>query len=117
MALALKALKQIKHTNALELLVQVTPSGNYVTDGDAMDLTAITDPDGIGAILPSEIPDAPVGVKVCNCKGYYAQVVKGATLAAYKLSFWGAQASQVAAAGYPADISGGEIVLSVFTKI
>lgn len=117
MALALKAIAQIKHTNALELLAKVTPSGNYTTGGDALDLTAITDPNAIGAIPPSRVPDIPVGVKICNCAGYYAQVVPNAALASYKLQFFESEDVEVAQAGYPAAISGGEIVLSVFTSI
>lgn len=92
----------------------VTPSGDYVTDGDALNLDPSTfeDPNGIGVLgQPLNVPVGKVTVDVENADGYYAQIVPAATLAAFKLLWFSTEGTQLAAGAYPAAITGAQIVI------
>lgn len=85
----------------------VTPSGNYVAGGDLMNLnpSAFTDPNGVGVLgEPLAVPKTPPAVDVENAAGYYAEIVIGATLAAFKLQWFQPGGAEVAAGAYPAQI-------------
>jgi hypothetical protein len=118
MSAVAKALKQGKNNNFSSLLVQVTLSGNYVTDGVTLDLSAagITDPNLICPVLPGpQITPYPIlpGVHAASLGGYYAQVVPGADTAHYKLTFWESQDVQLPQAAFPAAITGGTLILEL----
>jgi len=116
MSVALKAIAQSKDNKLNHLFVEADMTGNYVTGGDALDFTAITDPNFLTPILPGPGVTPIIAKAQESLTGYYAQVVPPAdptSLSTYKLSFWGAQASQLAQAGYPAAITGGKLVLEL----
>lgn len=85
MALALTT--QTVHTDlrTKRLYLIATPSGNYVTGGDAVNLSAITSALGQanGTVgYPGNIKDFGV---ISAPAGYVANLIKGATLATWKL--------------------------------
>ncbi len=92
-----------------KLLVQLTPSGNYVTGGDTFDLTAITDPGGVGLVGFNQ-PPICVHIIGQNAGGYRGEFVPGTNATNGKVKFYtpatGAT-DEVAAGAYPAAITGG----------
>lgn len=107
--------KALKLTREL-LLVSAAPADNvYVAGGVTLNLSPgnILDPQALGVVGPSQLPAVPPGVFSENLSGYYAQVVPGATLATFKLQYFQPGGAEVAAGAYPAQITGGHLVLSV----
>lgn len=93
-----------------ELVLTLTPTGNYVTGGDTVNLTVIANPafKGDAAIgYPGDITQFEV---IGTPAGYSAKLIKGGTLATWKLMvFQGGAAvstpsAQLAAAAYPAGV-------------
>jgi hypothetical protein len=109
MALAAKAKKYNNPPAPDRLIVQVTPSGNYVAGGDTLNLTKITDPDGVGILGFNQLPLC-VQIVGENAGGYRGEWVTGTTRANGKVKFYtpatGAT-DEVAAGAYPAGITGG----------
>ena len=116
MAVALKAVAQSKDNKLNHLFVQATITGNYVTDGVTLDFTAITDPNFLTPILPGPGVTPIISIEQESLSGYYAQVVPPAvpsSLSTYKLTFWGAQATQLTQAAFPAAITGGTLIFQL----
>lgn len=100
-----------------EIILKVTPSGNYVAGGDTLNLSAATNPkylvNGVFG-YPGNIED----YEVLSCPtGFAAELIPGSNLTNWKLKFseTGAALSgpfaELAAAAYPAALSGGTILL------
>ena len=111
MALALSA-KPTRHgLRTKDRVVKVVASGNYVTGGDTVDLTNVSNPNFLSdqrfgqnsSINDYEVVQAPAG--------YTAELVPGATLATWKLMVFSAPNTQLAAAAYPAAITGDFFIL------
>ena len=109
LALTVQAVHHVLRTKQLYLIA--TPSGNYSTGGDTVNLQAITPTIGQmdakvgypGTISESEVSSAP--------GGYTAVLIKGATLATWKLQIYSAAGAELAAGAYPAAITGGVFIL------
>lgn len=112
MALACKLLRNSPDDNPDRVLIQVTASGNYVTTGDTLDLTLLTDPNGQGIIGPNAVLTILPEVRT-RCQGYYAEFVMGTTLKNNKLQCFAPGGAEVGAGAYPAQISGGTIVVQL----
>lgn len=93
----------------------LTFSGNYVTGGDTCDLTpqTIKDPGAKGVLGPTNVPSVIPKPITSNCGGYYAEWSIGTTLANAKLIWYAPGGAQLAAAAYPAAITGGVVQLEV----
>lgn len=110
----------VKHTlRHKELIIQLTPSANYVAGGDNCHLDALTVAPGVsdgGIGWPSKITE----YKVIQCPfGYKAELVKGSDLTSWKLrvELTGAALSaayaELPAAAYPAGVLAGVFVISI----
>lgn len=94
----------------------LTPSGNYVANGDAVDFTKAT-----GLSIPSQ--SAPISFRVEGAAAYVYKGVKGAINACkFVVQETGAALSgalaDLAAAAYPAGITGDTITFeAVFPKL
>jgi hypothetical protein len=114
MPLAPTALKQNREVNSNSLFINPTPSGNYSTGGDTLNLGAIANPKGLNVTGPTNsVTNLLVGVFSENLSGYYAQVVPGTTLANFKVKFFALGGAEVSAGAYPSQITSGSLVLSV----
>lgn len=116
MALARKVLKQIQMGNNKKLIIQLTLSGSYVqTTGEPCDITAanIPNPNGLAVTGPNELPRIPPKIGASQLGGYKAEFTPGSTAANGFLTFWTSGGTELAAAPYPASISGGTLTLEV----
>jgi hypothetical protein len=94
----------------------LTMSGNYATGGDTLDLTATTNPNNIaGAKAFGRVPAVS---RVNNVPdGYSAEVVPGAALNNWKVKWFTASNTEVAAGAYPAGISGAtDVTIDIVSK-
>lgn len=111
MSLALQVVSAHHESRTKELILQATPSANYVTGGDTVNLTAVSNPKFIGDAqfgFPGKIDDYEV---LQAPDGYTANLVPGATLATWLLQVFSAANTQLAAAAYPAGILAGVFLL------
>jgi hypothetical protein len=105
LALTVQAVHHDLRTKRLYLIA--TPSGNYVTGGDTVNLQAIVPPFGKGDAMigyPGTINESTVASAPA---GYTAMLIPGATLNAWKLKVYSAPGTELAAAAYPAAILAG----------
>ncbi|MGH9393570.1 MAG: hypothetical protein ACRD1E_05320 [Terriglobales bacterium] len=80
-------------------------SGNYATGGDTLDLTAATNPNGLAGAkafgrntAASSVGNVP--------DGYTAELLAGTALNNWKVKWFTASNTELAAGAYPAGISG-----------
>jgi hypothetical protein len=126
MALAAKLLSMSKSRDKVRRVIAVTPSGNYVNNGDTLNLASMTNPNFIdggkqfGKIEHIEVLNAPVGYKVA--------AEKGTNLTNNKLLVGGQQPTdatggvvafpQIAAGAYPAALLVADcITIAVESKV
>jgi hypothetical protein len=116
MSLAASAVAIPKHLRDKEMVLSLTPTGNYVNGGDTVNLTSIANPKYLG--------NANVGFpgniqiwEVINCPvGYSAKLIPGATLATWKLKvLQGGAANSTPEAEIPAAAYPAAILADVFT--
>jgi hypothetical protein len=114
MSLARTVLQNSPVNNPDAVDLTVVASGNYSTNGDTLDLTPSTflNPAGVDVIGPNQRPES-VSILESNIGGYYAQIVEAAALNGWKVKFFAPGGAEVAAAAYPAAITGGTIKLRV----
>lgn len=95
-------------------VIQLIFSGNYVTGGDNLDLTAISNALGIDGF--KNFSRVPNSFEVLNGPaGYKIEIIKGATTALNLVKIFDiAAAAELAAAGYPAALSGATDVTVAF---
>jgi hypothetical protein len=109
LALTVQAVHHQLRTKQLYLIA--TPTGNYVTGGDTVNLQAITPRLGQedaqvgfpGIVKESEVSSAPAG--------YAAVLIPGTTLNNWKLKIYSVAGTELAAAAYPAAILAGVFIL------
>ena len=109
LALTVQAVQHALRSKQLYLIA--TPSGNYTTGGDTVNLQAITPSLGLadatvgypGVVNECEVSSAP--------GGYTAILITGATLATWKLKIYSAAGVELAAGAYPAAILAGVFIL------
>ncbi len=117
MAIAASLLDQWHDGKRLFALVKLVASGNYVTNGDTVDLSTI----GLQATI-----NALVGSFVGGQNGFLYTFVSGSQLTNGLLKVFGQQPTdatagvialaQIAAAAYPAGVTGDTIVLELTFK-
>lgn len=96
--------------------LSLTLSGDYSTGGDTLDLTATTNPNRIPAAKAfSALPDV---ISLENFPGGYTfELIPGTALNNNLLKIYTAEGTELAAAVYPAAISGAtDIVVKVVSK-
>lgn len=103
-------------------VIKATPSGNYLTGGDTLNLTPGTwsDPNGKGIIgypsgPPSELPllIGNVGMTESgNSANITGNIIPGTTLATYKLQIF-VDGTEVSAGAYPAGLLTGYFEIAV----
>lgn len=102
LALTVQAVNHDLRTKKLYLIA--TPSGNYVTGGDTVNLQAITAALG-QADATIGYPGKITHYEVCNAPdGYTSNLIPGATLATWKLQIFASDNTELAAGAYPAGI-------------
>lgn len=95
------------------LKINVTPSGNYVNNGDTLNLAqqlatlGLTD---ANINFPGKVSDASIESVP---GGYDAQLVQGATLATWLIIYFTTAGAQVAAGAYPAALTATPTVISI----
>lgn len=115
MAVAAKGIDLGRARRKVRRVLSLTLSGNYVTAGDTLDLTAITNPKGIDGMKNfSRLPDY---YEVLNKPAAYGvQVIPGTTLANTKVKIWdNAAAAELAQAGYPGALTGADAIQIAFS--
>lgn len=114
MAIAVSLLDYTPGLRNTTLYLGLTFSGSYTPGGDALNLTAIANPNGLeveGLVVPP-LNGGP-GVFFENLDGYYVQPVVGGvtSVANYKLQVFAPGGSELTAEAYPSQITGGSVVL------
>ena len=90
------------------VILNCVTSGNYVAaqGGTTVDFdpAKFADPNGIGILGgPLNPPKTPPSIENCQlANGDYAQITVGATLNAYKISFWTNNNAELGNGAYPA---------------
>ena len=80
-------------------------SGAYPTGGDTLDLTATTNPNGLEGAKAFALNPTVYGVRNLP-DGYTAEIIAGAALNSWKVKWYTASNTELAAGVYPAGISG-----------
>ena len=80
-------------------------SGNYTTGGDTLDLTATTNPNSLEGARAFSLVPAQFAVQNVP-DGYTAEILAGSALNNWKVKWYTASNTELAAAAYPAGISG-----------
>ena len=115
MALSASTLVEaLKSTTSYLAWLQIVPTGNYTTGGDVLDLTKIV----VNASGVSLIKAPPLCLVAGGLlSGYSAQIVPGTNTAnlatAYKIKFFSAAGTELAAAAYPAVLLAGNVVVLI----
>lgn len=103
--------------NLSTILAKALPGDNvYVTGGVQLDLSPgkILDPNQLGIVGPSSAPPVTPGIFGQANGGYRAEVIPTTGgLSAYKLKYYNADGTELAAGAYPAGITGGNLVLQI----
>ncbi|HVA62318.1 MAG TPA: hypothetical protein VNF74_01235 [Terriglobales bacterium] len=85
--------------------LNLTLSGSYATGGDTLDLTATTNPNNLeGAKAFGRVPTVYAVANLPD--GYGAEIVAGAALNNWKMKWFTASNTELAAGAYPAGLSG-----------
>lgn len=109
MALAANVVMVEKNQKKFTKTVLVTASGSYSTGGDTLDLTAVTCTDRLEGFQFRRNPLFGRNNKG-GLGGYLPEIVKGATLATWKIKFYeagadGGDLDEITAAAYPSGIT------------
>jgi hypothetical protein len=83
----------------------LTFSGDYATGGDALDLTATANPNGLEGAKAFSLNPTVYGVRNVP-DGYTSEIVAGAAPNAWRVKWFTASNTELAAGAYPAGISG-----------
>jgi len=96
-------------SNFVYAVATLTFSGNYVTGGDTLDFTQITN------MVPSDTIVQVFAESQNGNSGYYIPV-QGATLNNWKLKAFVGGGTEVAAGAYPAGVTGDIVQLSITAR-
>jgi hypothetical protein len=113
MAIALSVQTVHHDLRTKRLYLIATPTGNYTTGGDTVNLQAINAALGQADATvgyPGNIKNYSV---ISAPDGYTANLIKGATLATWKLQAFSASTAELAQAAYPAGVLAGTFVILV----
>lgn len=118
MSLALTLKSVVQSGNQLRLAIGVVPSGNYATNGDTVDLTALLGQGRGTSVFVANNPPLE-GIFTCST-GYLASFFPGSTLANGLLKFVDSTTgNEVAAGAYPAGLAADPNIVGelVFDKL
>ena len=96
------------------VFIQVTFSGSYPAGGDPLNLTMLSNPNGLDVEGISELPlSLAPAVYLEDMGGYYVQPhVSGSTLNAFLLDVY-APGGAIEAGAYPAAVTSGNVILTM----
>jgi hypothetical protein len=97
------------------VFIQLTFSGSYTTGGDSLNLTTLSNPNGLDVEGVFELPlSLGPAVYLEDIGGYYVQPkVSGSTLTAFLINVYAPGGAPVAAGTYPTAVSGGNVILTM----
>jgi hypothetical protein len=95
--------------------IQLTFSGSFTAGGDPLNLTTLTNPNGLDVEGVFELPlSLGPAVYLEDIGGYYVQPkVTGSTLTAFLINVYQPGGTIVATAAYPTAVSGGNVILTM----
>ncbi len=99
MAIAANVQEATKTFKSILAFIALTLSGSYVVGGDTLDLTKVTNTNGEDFEGFFENPQS-IGLFFENLGGYYAQIIPGATLSAYKIKIFAPGGAELGAVTY-----------------
>jgi hypothetical protein len=97
------------------VFIQITFSGSFTTGGDPLNLTTLTNPNGLDVEGVFELPlSLGPAVYLEDIGGYYVQPkVTGSTLTAFLINVYQPGGTIVPASAYPTAVSGGNVILTM----
>jgi hypothetical protein len=97
------------------VFIQLTFSGSFTAGGDPLNLTSLTNPNGLDVEGVFELPlTLGPSVYLEDVGGYYVQPkVTGSTLTAFLINVYQPGGAIVATATYPTVVSGGNVILTM----
>jgi hypothetical protein len=97
------------------VFIQLTFSGSFPSGGDPLNLTTLTNPNGLDVEGVFELPlSLGPAVYLEDIGGYYVQPkISGSTLTAFLINVYAPGGAIVAAGTYPSQISGGNVILTL----
>jgi hypothetical protein len=97
------------------VFIQLTFNGSYTTGGDSLNLTTLTNPNGLDVEGVFELPlSLGPAVYLEDISGYYVQPkVSGSTLTAFLINVYAPGGAAVGAGTYPTQVSGGNVILTM----
>jgi hypothetical protein len=97
------------------VFIQLTFSGSFTAGGDPLNLTTLTNPNGLDVEGVFELPlTLGPSVYLEDVGGYYVQPkVTGSTLTAFLINVYQPGGAIVATATYPTVVSGGNVILTM----
>jgi hypothetical protein len=97
------------------VFIQLTFSGSFTAGGDPLNLTTLTNPNGLDVEGVFELPlSLGPSVYLEDIGGYYVQPkVSGSTLTAFLINVYQPGGAIVATAAYPTQVSGGNVILTM----
>jgi hypothetical protein len=97
------------------VFIQLTFSGSFTSGGDPLNLTTLTNPNGLDVEGVFELPlSLGPAVYLEDIGGYYVQPkVSGSTLTAYLINVYQPGGTIVATSTYPTAVSGGNVILTM----
>src|SRR3984885_13323344 len=97
------------------VFIQLTFSGSFTTGGDPLNLTTLTNPNGLDVEGVFELPlSLGPAVYLEDIGGYYVQPkVTGSTLTAFLVNVYQPGGAIVPVGAYPTAVSGGNVILTM----
>ena len=97
------------------VFIQLTFSGSFPSGGDTLNLTTLTNPNGLDVEGVFELPlSLGPAVYLEDIGGYYVQPkVSGSTLTAFLINVYQPGGAIVTAGTYPTPVSGGNVILTM----
>ena len=97
------------------VFILLTFSGSFPSGGDTLNLTTLTNPNGLDVEGVFELPlSLGPAVYLEDIGGYYVQPkVSGSTLTAFLINVYQPGGTIVPASAYPTAVSGGNVILTM----
>jgi hypothetical protein len=97
------------------VFIQLTFSGSFTSGGDPLNLTTLTNPNGLDVEGVFELPlSLGPAVYLEDIGGYYVQPkVTGSTLTAFLINVYQPGGAIATAGAYPTAVSGGNVILTM----
>jgi hypothetical protein len=97
------------------VFIQLTFSGSFPSGGDPLNLTTLTNPNGLDVEGVFELPlSLGPAVYLEDIGGYYLQPkISGSTLTAFLINVYAPGGAVVTAGTYPTAVSGGNVILTL----